>query len=91
LTPQHHLRQQEGPGEMVLSTHHAQQSYIGCIITQSTAKACNKHKQHGNLKKMVDNAEQKLMAEVDQIEKDFKRGLEKLNDKLTLWIEDVET
>jgi hypothetical protein len=42
-------------------------------------------------KKMVDDAEQRLMAEVDQIEKEFKRGLEKLNDKLTLWIEDVQT
>ena len=42
-------------------------------------------------KKMVDDAEQKLMAEVDEIEKEFKRGLEKLNDKLTLWIEDVQT
>lgn len=35
-------------------------------------------------KKMVDDAEQKLMAEVDEIEKEFKRGLEKLNDKLTM-------
>jgi hypothetical protein len=34
-------------------------------------------------KKMVDDEEQKLMAEVDQIEKEFKRGLERLNDKLT--------
>jgi flavorubredoxin len=42
-------------------------------------------------KKMVDDEEQKLMAEVEQIEKEFKRGLEKLNDKLTLCIEDVET
>jgi hypothetical protein len=42
-------------------------------------------------KKMVDDAEQKLMTEVDQIEKEFKRGLDKLNDKLTLWIEDVQT
>jgi hypothetical protein len=42
-------------------------------------------------KKMVDDAEQKLMAEVDEIEKEFKRGLEKVNDKLTLWIEDVQT
>jgi hypothetical protein len=42
-------------------------------------------------KKMVDDAEQKLIAEVDDIEKEFKRGLEKLNDKLTLWIEDVQT
>jgi hypothetical protein len=42
-------------------------------------------------KKMVDDAEQKVMAEVDQIEKEFKRGLEKLNDKLTIWIEDVQT
>jgi hypothetical protein len=41
-------------------------------------------------KKMVDDAEQKLMAEVDEIEKEFKRGVEKLNDKLTLWIEDVQ-
>jgi hypothetical protein len=41
--------------------------------------------------KMVDDAEQKLMAKVDQIEKEFKRGLEKLNDKLTLWIQDVQT
>jgi hypothetical protein len=41
--------------------------------------------------KMVDDAEQKLMAEVDQIKKEFKRGLEKLNDKLTLWIQDVQT
>jgi hypothetical protein len=31
------------------------------------------------------------MVEVDQIEKEFKRGLEKQNDKLTLLIEDVET
>jgi hypothetical protein len=38
-----------------------------------------------------DDAEQKLMAEVDQIEKEFKKGLAKLNDKLTLWIEDVQT
>jgi hypothetical protein len=42
-------------------------------------------------KEMVDDAEQKLMKEVDEIEKEFKRGLEKLNDKLTLWIEDVPT
>jgi hypothetical protein len=35
-------------------------------------------------KKMVDDAEQKLMVEVDEIEKEFKRGLEKLNDKLTM-------
>jgi hypothetical protein len=42
-------------------------------------------------KKMVDDAEQKLMAKVDEIEKEFKRGLEKLNNKLTLWIEDVQT
>jgi hypothetical protein len=42
-------------------------------------------------KTMVDDAEQKLMAEVDQIEKEFKRGLEKLDNKLTLWIEDVQT
>jgi predicted DNA-binding transcriptional regulator len=34
--------------------------------------------------KMVDDVEQKLMAEVDQIEKEFKRGLKKLNDKLTM-------
>jgi hypothetical protein len=40
---------------------------------------------------MVDDAEQKLMAEVDQIEKEFTSALEKLNDKLTLWIEDVQT
>jgi hypothetical protein len=42
-------------------------------------------------KKMMDDAEQKLMVEVDQIKKEFKRGLEKLNDKLALWIEDVQT
>jgi hypothetical protein len=42
-------------------------------------------------KKMVDEAEQKLMAEVDEIEKEFKRGLEKVNDKLTLWIVDIQT
>jgi hypothetical protein len=43
-------------------------------------------------KKIVDDAEQKLMTEVDAIEKEFKRGLEKLNDYLTLWIEeDVQT
>jgi hypothetical protein len=29
-------------------------------------------------KKMVNDAEQKLMAEADQIEKEFKKGLEKL-------------
>jgi hypothetical protein len=40
---------------------------------------------------MFDGVEQKLLAEVNQIEKEFKRGLEKLNDKLTLWIEDVQT
>jgi hypothetical protein len=40
-------------------------------------------------KKMDDSAEQKLKAEIDQIEKEFKRGLEKLNEKLTLWIEDA--
>jgi hypothetical protein len=42
-------------------------------------------------KEMVDDAEQKLMTEADQIEKEFKRGLEKLNNKLTLWIEDLQT
>jgi hypothetical protein len=40
---------------------------------------------------VVDNVEQKLKAKVGQIEKEFKRGLEKLNDKLILCIEDVQT
>lgn len=41
-------------------------------------------------KKMVDDVEQKLNARMDQVEKEFEKGLEKLNDKLTIWIKDFQ-
>jgi hypothetical protein len=95
LTPQHHLWQEEGPGKMVLAAHHTAKLHWlhnqHNLRQKLATNISNMVILMATDKKMVDDVEQKLNAEVNEIEKEFKRGLEKLNDKLTLSIEDVQT
>jgi hypothetical protein len=94
LTPQHTLPQEEGPGEMVFIAHHSQ---LTAKLHQLHSQYNLRQKLTANMsnivisttadKKMVDNAKQKLKADVDQIEKELKRGLEKLNDKLANFLD----